>query len=54
MKDVRVSVRLSKEMHEKLKIISVKRKTNMNKILIDYIEKLIKEDENNEKTTKKD
>lgn len=45
MEDVRVSVRLSKEMHEKLKILAIKRKTNMNKLLVDYITKLVEEDE---------
>ena len=45
MEDVRVSVRLSKEMHEKLKILAIKRKTNMNKLLVDYIIKLVEEDE---------
>lgn len=51
MEDVRVSVRLTKEMHEKLKILAIKRKTNMNKLLVDYIVKLIEEDEvKNEKT----
>ena len=45
MEDVRVSVRLSKEMHEKLKILTIKRNTNMNKLLVDYIIKLVEEDE---------
>lgn len=45
MEDVRVSVRLSKEMHEKLKILAIKRNTNMNKLLVDYIIKLVEEDE---------
>lgn len=46
MEDVRVSVRLSKEMHEKLKILAIKKNTNMNKLLVDCIINLIGEDEN--------
>lgn len=50
MEDVRVSVRLTKEMHEKLKILAIKRNTNMNKLLVDYITNLVEEDDkNNEK-----
>lgn len=45
MEDVRVSVRLTKEVHEKLKILAIKRNTNMNKLLVDYIISLIEEDE---------
>lgn len=45
MEDVRVSVRLTKELHEKLKILAIKRNTNMNKLLVDYIVKLVEEDE---------
>ena len=45
MKDVRISVRLSKEMHEKLKILAIKKDTNMNKLLLDYITKLVEDDE---------
>lgn len=47
MEDIRVSVRLTKELHEKLKILSIKRNTNMNKLLVDYIVKLVEEDEKN-------
>ena len=43
MKDVRISVRLSEDLHEKLKIISIKRKTNMNNLLKEYIVRLVKE-----------
>lgn len=49
MEDVRVSVRLTKELHEKLKILAIKRNTNMNKLLVDYIVKLVDEDEEHEK-----
>lgn len=45
MKDVRISVRLSEEMHEKLKILVIKKNTNMNRLLVDYITKLVEEDE---------
>ncbi|WP_167511362.1 hypothetical protein [Pseudobutyrivibrio xylanivorans] len=47
MEDVRVSVRLTPEMHEKLKIIAIKRKTNMNQILVEYIRRIIEEEEQN-------
>lgn len=47
MEDVRVSVRLTPEMHEKLKIIAIKRKTNMNQILVEYIKRIIEEEEQN-------
>lgn len=48
MEDVRVSVRLTKELHEKLKILAIKRNTNMNKLLVDYIVKLVEEEENDD------
>ena len=47
MKDVRITVRMSEEEHEKLKIIAIKRRKTMNEILLTYVRKTIaKEDEN--------
>lgn len=37
MKDVRISVRLSPEEHEKLKILVIKKKTSINDFLLNYI-----------------
>ena len=45
MEDLRVSVRLTKELHEKLKILSVKKRTTMNKLLVDCVEKLVSEED---------
>ena len=45
MEDVRVSVRLSQELHERLKIIAIKRKTTMNQMLVDYIINVVREEE---------
>lgn len=50
MRDTRINVRLSVEQHEKLKILVIKKKTTINKFILDYIEKEIKKDEVNEKT----
>ncbi len=49
MKDPRISVRLTKEMHEQLKILVIKRNTNINSFLLEYIKKEIsKENQCNE------
>lgn len=53
MEDIRISVRLSKELHEKLKILAIKRNTNMNKLLVDYIVQLTEKDEQDEKEFEK-
>ncbi len=45
MQDVRVSVRLTKEEHEKLKILVIKRNTNINQFLLNYIKEEIKNDQ---------
>lgn len=37
MKDIRISVRLSSEEHEKLKILVIKKKTTINDFLLNYI-----------------
>ena len=37
MKDIRISVRLSSEEHEKLKILVIKKKTTNNDFLLNYI-----------------
>ncbi|MBD5087040.1 MAG: hypothetical protein HDT32_06785 [Clostridiales bacterium] len=37
MKDIRISVRLTQEEHEKLKILVIKKKTTINDFLLNYI-----------------
>lgn len=50
MKDIRISIRLSEEEHEKFKIIAIKNKTKMQKLLLDYVRTEVKkEDEKDEK-----
>ena len=49
MEEHRISVRLTRELHEKLKILAIKKNTNMNKLLIDCIKKLVEDYERNEK-----
>jgi len=51
MKDVRISVRLTPEQHEKLKILVIKKKTTINDFLLQYI---IEEVAKDEKADKKD
>ena len=51
MKDVRISVRLTPELHEKLKILAIKKKTTINDFLLQYIMEEVAKDE---KETKKD
>ena len=50
MKDVRISVRLTPELHEQLKILVIKKKTTINEFLLQYI---IEEVAKDEKDTKK-
>ena len=52
MKDPRISVRLTKEQHEQLKILVIKKNTNINNFLLEYIIKEI-EKENGKETEKK-
>lgn len=49
MKDIRVSIRLTEQEHEALKIIAAKKHKKIQQIMIEYIYKLIKEDAYNEK-----
>lgn len=46
MHDVRISIRLTAEQHEKLKILTIKKKSTINKFILKYIEQEIKNDEN--------
>ena len=52
LKDPRISVRLSKEQHEQLKILVIKRNTNINNFLLEYIVKEIEKENNNENKDK--
>lgn len=45
MKDIRISIRLSKEEHEKFKILAIKKKESMQKLLVKYVQKEIKKEE---------
>ena len=45
MKDPRISIRLTDDEHQKLKIIAIKKKKSIQDIMIDYIHKLIKKEE---------
>ena len=49
MKDPRISIRLTEQEHEILKIIAAKKHKKIQQIMIEYIHKLIKEEEKNEK-----
>ena len=46
MKDPRISIRLTAEEHKKFKMIAVKKNTNMQKLLIDFVKKQIAKEEN--------
>ena len=46
MKDIRISIRLTEEEHMKLKIIAAKKKQSMQNIILDYIRKEIKKEDN--------
>lgn len=37
MKDIRISIRLTSEQHQKFKILAVQQKTTMQEILLNYI-----------------
>lgn len=47
MKDIRISVRLTAEEHEQLKILVIKRKTTINEFLLSYIKNEVKKDAEN-------
>lgn len=47
MKDIRISVRLTAEEHEQLKILVIKRKTTINDFLLSYIKNEVKKDVEN-------
>ncbi|MDD3232219.1 MAG: hypothetical protein PHO06_02570 [Clostridia bacterium] len=49
MKDPRISIRLTEQEHEKLKIVAAKKHTKIQQIMLEYIHELIKEDVNDEK-----
>ncbi len=49
MKDVRISVRLSTEEHEKLKILVIKKKTSINDFLLNYIREEVEKNAEDEK-----
>ena len=49
MQDIRISVRLTKEDHEQLKILVIKRKTNINQFLLNYIKEEIKNEQKKDK-----
>ena len=51
MQDVRISVRLTPEQHEQLKILVIKKKTTINDFLLQYIKEEVAK---NEQETKKD
>lgn len=50
MRDIRISIRLNQEEHQKFKIMAIKNKTTMQKLLLDYVKAEIKkEDKKNDK-----
>ena len=49
MKDIRISIRLTEQEHESLKIIASKKHKKIQQLMIEYINKLIKENFANEK-----
>lgn len=48
MKDVRISIRINEQEHEKLKIAAIRKKTTIQGMVHKYIEKIINEDDANE------
>ena len=48
MKDPRISIRLTEQEHEKLKIVAAKKHRKIQELMIEYIYKLIKEDTQSE------
>ena len=51
MKDPRISVRLTKEQHEQLKILVINKNTNINNVLLEYILSEIEKENKNEKNS---
>ena len=49
MKDPRISIRLTEQEHEILKIVEAKKHKKIQQIIIYYTHKLINEEKNNEK-----
>lgn len=49
MKDPRISIRLTEQEHETLKIIAAKKHKKIQELMIEYIYMLIKEEVQNEK-----
>lgn len=49
MKDPRISIRLTEQEHEALKIIAAKKHKKIQELMIEYIYMLIKEEIQNEK-----
>lgn len=49
MKDPRISIRLTEQEHEALKIIAAKKHKKIQELMMEYINKLIKEDTQSEK-----
>lgn len=49
MQDIRISVRLTKEQHEQLKILVIKKNTSINQFLLDYIKEELKNEQKKEK-----
>ena len=45
MKDTRISVRMGKDLHQKLKILAIKKGITINDFLLAYIRKAVKKDE---------
>ena len=47
MKDIRISIRLTEEEHEAFKILAIKRKKQMQKILVDFVRSEIEKEKQN-------
>lgn len=48
MKDIRISIRINEQEHESLKIAAIRKKTTIQNMIHEYIEKIINEDVANE------
>lgn len=48
MKDIRISIRLTEQEHEALKIIAAKKHKKIQQLMLEYINELIKENSTNE------
>lgn len=49
MKDPRISIRLTEQEHEALKIVAAKKHKKIQQLMMEYIYKLIKGEDKNEK-----